>query len=260
MTIQIVELDDDTESMFWQHVEKDPLEYYFFIMDWKYEREHTRILIALDDGRVKGMMVIFKDSIVQVRGDRDAVEVLLDNVHLPDVEMMAPMESKDMVLKRFDPGIKNEMLLMCVNRGGENILKPHEPCELGPEDAEQIARIMREAYPDWWGQRTTESIRKAMKKKLWMGYKVGEEVVALGNAFLEETASIIGVVATDENHRNRGYATTVISGLLEKIFEKHELAIIHVLNDNYPAIHTYEKVGFRPYKNYLLIKNATRIQ
>ncbi len=259
-TIQIVNLDDESEDIFWNHVEKDPLEYFFFIMDWKYQKEDTKILMAMEGDLVRGMMVIFKDSVVQVRGDRGAVEALLDQLHLSEIEMMAPMESEDLVLQRFDPGIKKEMLIMRVDRGSENILKEHEPFELRMKDAEQVAMIMRESLPDWWGQTTAESIRNRMKKKLWMGCKAGDDVVSLGNAFLEETASIVGVVATHEKHRNKGYATSVISGLLERIFKKHDRVIIHVLKDNFPAIRTYEKVGFKPHKTYLLVKNTTRIE
>ncbi|MCK4443350.1 MAG: GNAT family N-acetyltransferase [Thermoplasmata archaeon] len=258
MTIQVVELDEDTENVFWHHVEKDPLEYYFFIMDWKYEKDHSRILMAMEEENVIGMMVIFKDSIVQVRGNREAIEALLDNLHLTEVEMMAPLEYEDIVLDRFKPGIKNEMLVMYVERGEENILKPHEPRELSPEDAEQIAKVMRESNPDWWGQRTPENIVEAMKKKHWLGFKVEEKIVSLGNAFLDDHGSVIGVVATDEEHRNKGYATSIVSGLVEDIFQKHDRALIHVLKDNHSAIHTYRKVGFKLYREYTLIKNAVR--
>ncbi len=256
MTIQIVELDEETERVFWNHVKSDPLQYYFFIMDWKYEREHTRILMALEEENVIGMMVVFKDSVVQVRGNREAIKVLLDSLHLPKVEMMAPLECEDIVLAKFKPGIKNKMLVMYVEKGRENILKPHEPCELSPKDAAQIAKVMRESNPDWWGQRTPEDIVETMKKKHWLGFKVNQKVVSLGNAFIDDYGSVIGVVATDEKHRNRGYATSIVSGLVDIIFQKHDLALIHVLKDNHPAIHTYEKVGFKLYGEYTLIKNA----
>jgi ribosomal protein S18 acetylase RimI-like enzyme len=260
MSLHVVELDESSEPVFWQHVLEDPLNYYFFIMDWKHEREDTRIFMALEEERIRGMMVVYKESIIQMRGHRDAVEVLLDTIDLPEIDMMAPIECEDLVLDRFEPRIKNEMMVMYVEKGDETIVKPHEPVELTPDDAEQISKLMRESYPDWWGKTTAENIRERMKKKLYLGFKIDAKVVSLGSAFFEEVGSVIGVVATEENHRNKGYATSVVSGLLEKIFQENERALIHVLVDNYPAIQTYRKVGFKPYRTYLLAKNATRIR
>jgi ribosomal protein S18 acetylase RimI-like enzyme len=259
MRLNVVELDESSEPMFWKHVLEDPLNYYFFIMDWKHERQDTKIFMALEGESIRGMMVVYKESIIQMRGDRGAVEVLLDTIDLPEIDMMAPMECEDLVLDRFEPRIKNEMMVMHVEKGDEIIVKPHEPMRLSPDDAEQISKIMRESLPDWWGKTTAENIRERMKKKLFLGFKVNGKVVSLGNAFFEEVGSVIGVVATDEKHRNKGYATSIMSGLLEKIFQENERALIHVLVDNYPAIQTYKKVGFKPYRTYLLAKNATRI-
>ncbi len=58
---------------------------------------------------------------------------------------------------------------------------------------------------------------------------------------------------------NRGYATSVVSALVEEILKRSDRAMIHVLKDNHPAIRTYSKVGFKPFKSYSLVKKDTRI-
>lgn len=260
MTMRISELGDGSEQEFWNHVNKDPLDYYWFIMDWKYRKEDTKILMALEDERIEGMMVVFMDSIVQVRGGREAVRELLKHLDQEEIEMMAPLDCEDLVLEIFEPKIKNEMFLMNLEKGNEKIQKIHEPIGLSMEDAEQISKIMRESLPDWWAHMTPEKVKKNMGDLYWLGIKRDEEVLSFANTRFAEFGSNIGVVATHENHRNKGYATSIISALVEEILKRCDRALIHVLKDNYPAIHTYKKVGFKPFKSYAMIKKATRIQ
>lgn len=68
--------------------------------------------------------------------------------------------------------------------------------------------------------------------------------------------SNINIIATHKDFRNRGYATTIVSSLVEEIFREHDKALIHVLRDNTPARHVYEKVGFRPFRSYFQIKGT----
>jgi len=61
----------------------------------------------------------------------------------------------------------------------------------------------------------------------------------------------------NEGYRNRGYATSVVSALVEQILPESGLLLIHVESENKPAMRVYTKVGFKPYKRYFLA-NAER--
>jgi predicted GNAT family acetyltransferase len=259
MTITIVDLDDDSEEMFWNHVNKDTLTYYFFILDWKFAKDDTKILMAMEDDEIKGMMVVFKDSIAQVRGARNVVEVLLDQLDQPEMEIMAPIDCEDLVLERYDPEIENEMYVLHLEKGDERIRRVHGPIELSMDDADQISEIMTESLPEWWGSYTPETVRKKMGDMYWLGIKDGEKVLSLGNTRFLEFGSNIGVVATHKDHRNNGYATSIVSALADEILKRSERAMIHVLKDNHSAVHTYSKVGFKLFRPYSLVKNAKRI-
>jgi ribosomal protein S18 acetylase RimI-like enzyme len=259
LTITLVNLDEGSEDRFWDHVNKDPLNYHWFIVDWKFSKDDTKIQMAMEDDEIEGMMVVFKDSIVQVRGGREAVEILLDQLDMEEIEMMAPMDCEDLVLGRYDPGIKNEMFLMHLEKGDEVIQREHEPVELSMDYADQISEIMIESLPDWWAHMTPEKVKESMGKMYWLGIKADENVLSFGDTRFLDFGSNIGVVATHKDHRNKGYATSIVSALVEEIFKRSERALIHVLKDNYPAVRTYSKVGFRPFRSYSLIKKAVRI-
>ncbi len=61
--MRIVELEGNYEKLFWKRVNQDPLDYYFFILDWKQDREKTRIFMAVDREEVCGLMLIFAGQV-----------------------------------------------------------------------------------------------------------------------------------------------------------------------------------------------------
>ncbi|MFQ6060109.1 MAG: GNAT family N-acetyltransferase [Thermoplasmata archaeon] len=255
MAIEVVALDSNLEEKFWEHVNQDPLEY-FFIYDMKLFRKITEVFLAMEDDKTKGMMVVFRKSIVQLRGNRKAVEALLDHLDLKKLELVAPKECKDIVLNKIKPQKEYEMVVMHLKKGQEKTLKRHEPVRLAREDSEEIASIMRESYPDWWGDTTGEQIERSIRRFLWLGLKREDRLVSIGNVHFLDIGSNIGVVATDKAYRNKGYATSIVSASVEEIFAKYDKALIHVLDTNQPAIHVYEKIGFKSHSSYLMIKKG----
>lgn len=257
MRLKIVSVADGYEKTFWEYVNQDQLDYYFFILDWQQRRERTKILLAIDGKTVEGLMLIYADSVVQLRGSREAVELLLAQLSLEKVELQAPPEYEDLVFEKYRPyasSASHALVMMRLVKNHENILMTEVPVRLGVNDAVEVMRVLREADPEWWGEVTEESQRKSLESACWFGVKSDERLVAVGGARLVDFASNIHAIATDERYRNRGYATSVVSALVQEIFKYSPIALIHVLRDNAPAARAYSKVGFQPYRDYLLIK------
>ena len=143
---------------------------------------------------------------------------------------------------------------MTLNSGEERLKIRHEPVRLGPEDAPRVAEIMRTAEPEWWGDIKTEDRKESLEKTYWLGIKQDGRIVSVGNTRFENIGSNIGVIATDERYRNRGYATSIVSALVREILKESPAALIHVLRHNESAVKVYSKVGYKPYKEYLLIR------
>jgi len=253
--LQIIALYDRWEKSFWDYVNEDLLNHYFFILDWKLHRDQTKILMAMEDEMIKGLMLIYRDYVVQLRGNRDAVKMLLGLLSLEKVELQAPLDCKDLVLAKYDsPKVKEEMILMSLTKGDENIQTTTSPARLSSNDAEDVLELMRKADPLWWGEMQLDNLRRALQGAFWLGIKQDGMVVSVGMTRLVSFASNIGVAATREEYRNRGYATSIVSELVREILTISPIAIIHVISDNAPAICTYSKVGFKPYKTYLSIR------
>ncbi len=190
--MEIVSIYDNYEEIFWNHVNYDPIDYYFFILDWTQRKEQTKIFLAMEKEKVLGLLLIFADHVVQFRGCRKAVEKLLEHVNLEKVELQAPLDCEDIVCQKFKPRIKQIMVLMRLNRGEERIYLTETPTILNIEDAEEIAALMRRCEPEWWGEITAEQLKQRWQNVFWLGIKKKE------NSFLLVTPASWTLQATSE--------------------------------------------------------------
>ena len=253
--MEIVSVADGYEQMFWNCVNRDPIDYYFFILDWAQRREQTKIFLAVEGEEVLGSLLVFDDHVVQFRGSREAVQKLLEYANLVKVELQAPLDCEDIVCQKYKPRIRQDMMLMRLNRGEEHVCLIETPVRLDVEDADEVAALMRRCDPEWWGETEAEQLKQRWQNVFWLGIRQDGKLVSVGNVRFVDFASNIGVVATDEYHRSRGYATSIVSALVEEILKRCPIALIHVIADNAPAVRAYSKVGFKPYKTYLSIRS-----
>lgn len=260
--MRVVSVEDGFERVFWDVVNKDPLNYYFFIFDWTRRREQTRVLLAMEDGRVVGAMLIYtaqgRDDVVQLRGSRKAVERLLESVDFERVELQAPVDCEDIVLRRYRPWFRHVLVLMCLKKGEENLQVKHALVKLGVEDVGEVVDVLRGVDPEVWGDLDVERQKLAWKDAYMLGIRQDNKLVSVGLTRFVDIGSNVGAIATDKAYRNRGFATSIVSALAEEILKRSPPALIHVLSDNAPAVRVYSKVGFKPCKQYILVR-AKRI-
>jgi len=256
IVVKVLPLDSRLEPLFWKHVYQDILHHYFFILDMKRDRASTKVLLALNqENCIGGMMMIYRQSIVQLRGSVEAARTLLAKLDIEKVEIQGLEEHRALILDKFKKAKKTlELILMTLRRGAETLQIRHPVVKLSAADAEDIAALMRHGDPEWWGEITSRQIAERMNKRLWLGIKVDGQLVSIGGATLDVWGSNIGTVVTHEKHRNKGYATSIVSAMVEQILQKSNLALIHVESNNPPAIRAYTKVGFIPYKKYFVAR------
>jgi len=255
--LRVATLNEDLEHVFLAHVNRDPLDFYFFIFDWKFKRKQTNIFLALEANSVAGLMVVYNGYIVQLRGSHEAVKLLLDRIEIEEIAVQVPLDCMDIIMDKFPVSEqKTVTILLSANKGEENIKVTTKPEKLSVDDADEIAELMHEAYPQFWRFITAEEIKETFEEEYWVVIRQDGKLVGFGKAVPTPPVSHVAWIATQAEYRNRDYATSILSALLKMLLESSETAFIYVLSDNTTAMHLYSKVGFKPYKRYFYLKTS----
>jgi hypothetical protein len=151
--MKIMPLSPVLEPKFWEHVNRDIPHYFFFALDWEHNRRDTRILLALKDNRIDGMMLVFKERIVQLRGSPESAEALLGNLGLRNAEFQVSEQHETSVLAKYHPNWSHELILMMLRKGEESLHIDHPIIPLTPSHAEHLAAMMARLDPELWGGR-----------------------------------------------------------------------------------------------------------
>lgn len=93
----------------------------------------------------------------------------------------------------------------------------------------------------------------------YFGIRVNGELVAMAGERLRVPGyTEVSAVCTHPDHLGRGYATALITLLMERIGSRGETPFLHVRGDNERAIAVYERLGFRkrPPLHYAILEKA----
>ena len=97
----------------------------------------------------------------------------------------------------------------------------------------------------------------------YLGIREAGQLVAMAGERLKPYGHTeISAVCTHPDYRGRGYASSLISVLIERIKKRNEIPFLHVRTENVGAIRVYEKLGFktRHIINIVIVKNEESAQ
>jgi ribosomal protein S18 acetylase RimI-like enzyme len=254
----MVPLDEEHEEQYSKMVYSDPVEYLFFIIDWKYLSELAKIYLAMDGDSIEGLMVIYKDSVIQLRGKKEAMAFLFEQIDKDEIEMMAPLAMQEMALRSYEPAKIGEVYAMVMVKDDLKVQITKEPEELTVDDVKAIQELLTISNPASWATWTEEGLAKTFEDYKWYGIKVDGELAAIGQSRIYDFTGVVHVISTHPDHRGKGYAKSIVSSIVSSIFEVTDTAIIHVFVDNTPAVRAYSSVGFKPHSKNFLMGKAKR--
>ena len=80
----------------------------------------------------------------------------------------------------------------------------------------------------------------------YFGIKVDGELVALaGERLVLEDHTEISAVCTHPDHQRKGYASMLVSHVMDMLIQENRTPFLHVASDNVNAIKAYKKLGFQ---------------
>ncbi len=216
-------------------VEQDYTDYYFFVYDVLLQRERTKVWLAIEGEEIVGLMLIYNDSMVQLRGSPEAVGFLLSSLSLETVEIEVPRDCEDMLLAKFPVyKTKENMTIMHLEKGKENLKITQQPEKLNMQNVEEIAEVMRESYPMMWSEMTGEIVKVMIspKETAQFGIRVDGRLVAFGAGILTQHVGLVTWLGTLEQYRRWGFCTSILSTLVREGLKSAECMAIHVLDEN----------------------------
>ncbi len=202
-------------------------------------------------------MLVFDGCMVQLRGTPQAVAKLLDALDLEFVELQAPFECEKEVLAKF-PAYqkKGYVTLMTLKSDKETLAVTDKVERLNENDFFAVAQLMKDCYPEIWDDMTAESVKRLTSAEgtMLFGIKQAGKLVAFGSTMATPTISHIIWLATHKQWRRRGYASSILSTMVQQNRSKADKTIIYVMEDNPTAKQLYSKAGFVAYKTYFFLK------
>jgi GNAT superfamily N-acetyltransferase len=253
-------LTDDLVPLIDAFLHRDPFVNAYAIWDLYFLPHRARFFICLEDGELKGLLLDYLGHTgvhsIWLWGIEEAVEKLLG---IPSYERMifhVPPEFEPIVRRRFTITARYPVDFMLLRRGGEHLYIKHEIRQLTPADAISLTSLRRETPTD----KDVEEAKSLIEEQPFYGiFKNGTLIsVACIQAKIPEIW-IIGGIYTKPEYRNKGYATSLTSFLVKEVLAETEHVGLYVREDNHPAKHIYEKVGFKPYKKMLWLEHGINL-
>ncbi|MFQ6014453.1 MAG: GNAT family N-acetyltransferase [Anaerolineae bacterium] len=93
-----------------------------------------------------------------------------------------------------------------------------------------------------------------LEEGVYYGVEVAGRLVAVAGTHLVSPTyglAAVGNVFTYPDYRNRGYATACTSAVVEELLGQGLDVVLNVSTTNAPALHIYEKMGFRQHCRYI---------
>ncbi len=128
--------------------------------------------------------------------------------------------------------------------------------ELNISHVDEMLALVRLAQPGPFAKRTPEL-------GSYLGIREAGQLVALAGERLRPYGyTEISAVCTHPDYRGRGYASSLVSLLIQRITKRNEIPFLHVRTVNVNAIRVYEKLGFKTRRiiNIAIVKNEQSTQ
>jgi predicted GNAT family acetyltransferase len=131
------------------------------------------------------------------------------------------------------------LLQMLCERSGPTGVKPNPVVvRLTETDVPEMLALTKLTNPGPFGARTREMGD-------YFGIRVAGTLAAMAGERLKLPGyTEISAVCTHPDHLGHGYASVLMSKLIDRIFNRDEQPILHVLPENTRAIQVYERLGF----------------
>lgn len=250
---EVQELTDDLIPILDAFLRKDPLLNAYAIWDLHYMLHRSRFFIVQADQQIQGVLLDFHGHegfhSIWLRGTSEAIESLL-SVPVYD-KMLFPFtfpEYEEIIKQKFLISAKYMVDFMLLEKGGEHLHIRHSARLLNEDDAFAFSSLRKKPY-EKFSQEEVEQALEIIKEQPVYGIFVNSTLVSAATFHVRlPEIWIIGGLYTRPEYRNLGYATSITSTMVKDALRQTACVGLYVREDNSPAKHVYQKIGFKPHR------------
>jgi RimJ/RimL family protein N-acetyltransferase len=244
--LRSVSVNKNNEAKFYSYIKDNFSEFFFFHVDYAQYPEDTDVYMAIDEKEdIHGLLLIWKGRRFQLRGSADNIELLLNNKKINPISITGFEAHKKLIAKYFPDYTKETaMYRMEMDREDHKDYEKYPFEVLLDSHKEEIAHFMNVTDPVYWGSRQPEDIT-IDENNIIYGIFENNRLISFTSFWKYEKVGYITIVGTHPDYWNKGYASSLVSSALKYLFQEREKCFITVRVKNPPAIHVYEKLGFR---------------
>lgn len=241
-------------------LELDVIRHVFAFYDIQHEPEHTTMYAAIENGSLKGYVLIYtalEFPSVVLECDSDVAEKLIEYAPENRFIMHVPPNLLPIVKRKFPRAkcyVENWMLVKsddAIFFRSKLVRRLHTE-----DDASKLAMLLSSRKDRTTG--TANKYVELISKQPVYGVFANGELVSYAGSFIQlPQVWMIGGVYTHLKHRSKGCATLATSAVTEEALKNAEVAALFVRSDNYSAIRVYEKIGYKKIGEKLWVDAGT---
>lgn len=231
----------------------------YLLGDLETQDERAIFRIAFSEGRVTGIMVTveFPDyPVIWIVGDRDSASAFASTINLERFVMITEIDLLELMEETF-PGVKAYREDVMILSTSDKVSFPSRGVrKTEPED--HLAWASSLENTDVPSETAVRMAKADLKDSDCFAYFLGERIVSRGLFHIKSSFGwAIGGIYTLPEFRGMGYATNVLSEMVDYARKFTDTIVLFVRSDNYPALSSYRKLGFQTAGSRVFIDRNT---
>jgi GNAT superfamily N-acetyltransferase len=246
-------LSEDDKNKLWDFIKNKKDDFFFEIQEFSNNFTETKFWLAQEKDLVVGLMCYNKTRTLRIFGDVDIVESFIKSIDFTPKYISIPREAEHIIRNYVQSeGRRLDMIRLILDKTKITADNIYDCLTLEKKDMNNALTVFQAAEPDDWSSSQAENL-PFDEMNLWYGIRKDEQLVSVCWNQTYQHGGHIAFIATHPDHQKRGYATALVNHTLNETFKVTDFAIIHVREDNMPALHTYRKIGYKDHMKYLVL-------